>query len=119
MDYSIKSMTNDASIIIRLTKKEKATLQKLALLEGKNMTDYIKSRVFNLENENIKHAEKAAQLPQNTSEKVEQYLDLISKVVLANNAILSKTIAKDFTEQDKESLKNEINDKVAKLFEVK
>ena len=112
-------MTNDASIIIRLTKKEKATLQKLALLEGKNMTDYIKSRVFNLENENIKHAEKAAQLPQNTSEKVEQYLDLISKVVLANNAILSKTIAKDFTEQEKESLKNEVNNKVAKLFDVK
>ena len=112
-------MTNDASIIIRLTKKEKATIQKLALLESKNMTDFIKSRVFNVETESIKHAEKASQLPQNTFEKVEQYLDLISKVVLANNGILSKTIAKDFTEQDKESLKNEINDKVAKLFEVK
>ena len=60
-----------------------------------------------------------SQLPQNTFEKVEQYLDLISKVVLANNGILRKTIAKDFTEQDKESLKNEINDKVAKLFDVK
>ena len=112
-------MTNDASIMIRLTKKEKATIQKLALLEGKNMTDFIKSRVFNVEKESIKHAEKASQLHQNTSEKFEQYLDLISKVVLANNAILSKTIAKDFTEQDKESLKNEINNKVAKLFEVK
>jgi len=112
-------MTNDASIIIRLTKKEKATIQKLALLESKNMTDFIKSRVFNVETESIKHAEKASQLPQNTSEKFEQYLDLISKAVLANNAILSKTIAKDFTEHDKESLKNEINDKVAKLFEVK
>ena len=112
-------MTNDASIIIRLTKKEKATIQKLALLGGKNMTDFIKSRVFNVETESIKHAEKASQLPQNTSEKFEQYLDLISKVALANNAILSKTIAKDFTEQDKESLKNEVNNKVAKLFEVK
>ena len=60
-----------------LEKKEKATLQKLALLEGKNMTDFIKSRVFNVETESIKHAEKASQLPQNTSEKFEQYLDLI------------------------------------------
>jgi len=110
-------MTNDASIIIRLTKKEKATLQKLALLEGKNMTDFIKSRVFNVEKESIKHTEKASQPPHNTLEKVEQYLDLISKVVLANNGILRKTTAKDFTEQEKETLKNEINDKVAKLFE--
>ena len=109
-------MPNDASIIIRLSKKEKATLQKLALLEGKNMTDYIKSRVFNLEQENTKQVEKILSPSQN---KVEQYLDMISKVVLANNRILSKTIAKDFTEQDKESLKNEINDKVAKLFETK
>ena len=110
-------MTNDASIIIRLTKKEKATLQKLALLEGKNMTDYIKSRVFHMEKESIKHTEKSSQPPQNTLEKVEQYLDLISKVVLANNGILRKTIAKDFTEQERETLKNEVNNKVAKLFE--
>ena len=64
----------------------------------------------------IRHTSK---LPQNAFEKFEQYLDLISKVVLANNGILRKTIAKDFTEQDKESLKNEINIKVAKLFDVK
>lgn len=107
-------MTNDVSIIIRLTKKEKATIQKLALLEGKNMTDFIKSKIFNLAQET--QTEKASPLSQ---DKFEQYLGMISRVVLANNAILSKTIAKDFTEQDKESLKNEINIKVAKLFEVK
>ena len=42
-------MTNDASIIIRLTKKEKATLQKLALLEGKNMTDFIRTCLISFE----------------------------------------------------------------------
>jgi hypothetical protein len=65
----------------------------------------------------MKHSAKSSQPPHNTLEKVEQYLDLISKVVLANNAILGKTIAKDFTEQERETLKNEVNNKVAKLFE--
>ena len=68
------------------------------------MTDFIKSKVFDL-NPII---DKKVQ-PQN---KVAQYLDLISKVTLANNIILSKTLAKDFTQEEKEQIRSEINEKL-------
>lgn len=43
----------EVNLTIRLTKKEKSTLHKLALTENTTMTNYIKSKIFNVE-ESIK-----------------------------------------------------------------
>ena len=97
-------MSNTSSFIIRFTNQEKATLHKLAQLEGKTMTDYIKSKIFSTDTSN------------SSTEKI---FNNILKITLANNAILNKTVAKDFSEQEKDSLKNEINDTTVKLLKQK
>jgi hypothetical protein len=108
-------MSNTTSFIIRFTNQEKATLQKLALLEGKNMTDYIKSKIFKLDQENTKKVEKISSQSQNN---IEQYLDTILKIVLTNNGIISKTIAKDFTEEQKQNLKHDVNERMINMFKI-
>jgi arsenate reductase-like glutaredoxin family protein len=40
------------NLTIRLTKKEKSTLQKLALVENTTMTNFIKSKIFSVEKNN-------------------------------------------------------------------
>ncbi len=97
-------MSNTSSFIIRFTNQEKATLHKLAQLEGKTMTDYIKSKIFSVDTPNP---------------STEQIFNNILKITLANNAILNKTVAKDFSEQERGNLKNEINDTIDKLLNQK
>ena len=97
-------MSNTSSFIIRFTNQEKATLHKLAQLEGKTMTDYIKSKIFSVDTPNP---------------STEQIFNNILKITLANNTILNKTVAKDFSEQERGNLKNEINDTIDKLLNQK
>lgn len=125
-------MSSDASIIIRLTKKEKAILQKLSLLEGKNMTNYIKSKIFDVQEfsdkfpkeETKKQSETHSEKVNDTSSKmdvthIEKYLESILKTALINNGILRLTIGKDISLEEKESLKDDVNEKVAKFINVK
>jgi hypothetical protein len=108
------------NLTIRLTKKEKATLQKLAHIDGKSMTDYIKFKIFDTQEFPKEEVQKQNGMQsESIISYLEKYLQPMLKTVLTNNGIMRLTVGKEISEQDKESLKNEINDKVAKLFEVK
>ena len=47
---------------------------------------------------------------------MEKYMELILKTLLTNNGILRLTLAKDLRESDKENLRDDVKNTIAKLF---
>lgn len=108
------------NLTIRLSKKEKATLQKLAHIEGKNMTDFIKSKVFNVEEKHIQEVQEGIRnISQSSKNNIEKHLELISKIVLTNNSIIKRTLVDSLTEEQRQDIRNEVNNSLSKVFENK
>lgn len=102
---------------IRLTKSEKITLEKMAILEGKNLSDYVKSKIFSWKELTMEEvAKEKVQQSEIIISHMEKHMELILKTLLTNNGILRLTLGKDLPESDKENLRAEVKGTVEKLF---
>ena len=79
------------TLSIRLSKQEKATLEKLALLNGMSVTKFVRSKIFDVENVPV-HQKKDVQN--------EEMYKLITTFVLMNNSILRNAFKEKFTEEE-------------------
>ena len=109
-------MTNDASIIIRLTKKEKATIQKLSLLEGKNMTDFIKSKLFNWQEYSPEEIKKEnIQQSEIIMSEMKKYLTPLLKTTMVTHAFIDQTLGTQITQETQQDIINDMKEKLAKI----
>ena len=80
-----------STLSIRLSKQEKATLEKLALLHGTSVTKFVRSKIFDTQNVVINEKKDA---------QSEEILKLITTFVLMNNSILRNAFKEKFTEEE-------------------
>ena len=89
----------------------------MAMLEGKNLTDYAKSKLFNWKELTAEEvAKEKVQQSEIIISHMEKYMELMLKTLLTNNGILRLTLGKDLLESDKENLRAEVRETVEKLF---
>lgn len=103
----------ETTLSIRLSKKEKATIEKLAQLENKTITNFVKSKIFAISNDEVSHAK------HETNDREFQILKLIAILALRNNGTLKKAVSDRLTEEDKKQINDDANDVLEKLLQNK